>query len=61
MKWNEIRQIYPSQWLLVEALTAHSEEGRRFVEDLAVIDTFADSTAAWTVQATIDFGALTIF
>jgi hypothetical protein len=32
---------------LVEALAAHSEEGRRVVEELAVIDVFNDSTAAW--------------
>lgn len=47
MKWNDIRQNYPGQWLLVEALDAHSEEGRRVVEELAVIDAFDDSAAAW--------------
>ena len=47
MKWGDVRQSYPSQWLLVEALTAHSEEGRRVVEEMAVIDVFDDSTAAW--------------
>ena len=47
MKWGDVRQSYPSQWLLVEALTAHSEKGRRVVEEMAVIDVFDDSTAAW--------------
>ena len=47
MKWVDIRQSYPSQWLLVEAIAAHSEEDRRVLEELAVIDAFADSDAAW--------------
>jgi len=47
MKWVDVRQSYPGQWLLVEALAAHSEEGRRVVEELAVIDTFAGSAMAW--------------
>lgn len=47
MKWSDLRQIYPSQWLLVEAIAAHSEENQRVLEELAVIDAFADSTAAW--------------
>ncbi len=25
MKWQEIRKHYPQQWLLVEAIKAHSE------------------------------------
>ena len=47
MKWGDVRQSYPSQWLLVEAITAHSEESQRVLEELAVIDTFADSAMAW--------------
>jgi hypothetical protein len=46
MKWEEIRKHYPDQWLLVEALQAHSAEGRRILEDLAVVDVFDDSAQA---------------
>ena len=46
MEWNEIRQTYPHRWLLVEALEAHSQSGKRILEDLAVVDTFPDGTAA---------------
>ena len=46
MHWNEIRQHYPAQWLLVEAVDAHSENGKRILEQLAVIDIFPDSVAA---------------
>ncbi|CUS04523.2 conserved protein of unknown function [Candidatus Promineifilum breve] len=47
MKWDDVRQSYPSQWLLVEAIAARSEDGRRVLDELAVIDVFDDSTAAW--------------
>ena len=46
MQWQDIRQHYPHQWLLVEAITAHSVAGRRVFEHLAVIDTFPDSVTA---------------
>lgn len=46
MTWTEIRDRYPSQWLLVEAIKAYSEAGKRILEDLAVINTFPDSVTA---------------
>ncbi len=35
MEWPEIRQHYPEQWLLLEALKAHSEGQQRILEQLA--------------------------
>ncbi len=46
MKWNEIRERFPSQWLLVEALQAHSTENKRIIEKLTVIDIYPDSDIA---------------
>ena len=46
MQWQEIREHYPDQWLLIEAIKARSEKGRRILEDLAVVDVFEDSTVA---------------
>lgn len=46
MKWTEIRDRYPQQWLLLEAIQAHSEASKRVLEQLSVVSTFADSTAA---------------
>lgn len=46
MEWNEIRERYPRQWLLVEAIQAHSEGTSRVVEDLAVVQSFPDARAA---------------
>jgi len=46
MQWQEIRDHYPQQWLLVEAIKAHTEASRRILEQLSVISTFPDSVTA---------------
>lgn len=46
MQWQEIRQVYPSRWLLVEAIAAHSEGDKRVLDQLAVVAMFDDSIAA---------------
>ncbi|MFQ5854228.1 MAG: hypothetical protein ACE5LU_01090 [Anaerolineae bacterium] len=46
MRWNDIRNHYPHQWLLVEAIKAHSESGKRILEQLTVVNIFPDALAA---------------
>ena len=46
MQWEEIRAHYPQQWLLLEAIKAHSERGTRVLEQLAVVGAFPDSVTA---------------
>lgn len=46
MNWEEIRARYPHEWLLVEAIEAHSESGKRILDKLVVIDVFTDSRQA---------------
>jgi hypothetical protein len=46
MTWQEVRQYHPNSWLLLEALEAHSLEGHRILDKLAVISVFEDSTTA---------------
>ena len=46
MQWSEIRERYPRQWLLVEAVEAHSEDRQRILDDIEVLQTFPDSLAA---------------
>lgn len=40
MKWNEARKIYPNKWLLFEAIEAYSEDGKRVVKELSVINVY---------------------
>lgn len=42
MRWDEIRQKYPHQWLLVEATQAHTVDEKRIVEELDVLETCPD-------------------
>lgn len=46
MQWQEIRNHYPHQWLLVEAIKAHSEAGQRILEQISVVSTYPDSVMA---------------
>jgi len=47
MDWQEIRQTHPHQWLLVEALEARSENDRRIVEQMSVVEPVCGLPAAW--------------
>lgn len=46
MRWSEIRTTYPEQWLVIEALDAHTKNNRRILERIAVIETCDDGSAA---------------
>ena len=46
MNWSEVRAKYPNQWLLVEALHAHSLHDKRLVDDIEVVEAFLDSATA---------------
>src|SRR5690349_3911579 len=46
MKWDEVRKLYPDRWLLIEAVHAHSDSAERMLDDLNVLEPFADSVAA---------------
>ncbi|HSN73692.1 MAG TPA: hypothetical protein VL334_01220 [Anaerolineae bacterium] len=46
MKWQEIRTHYPEQWLLLEAIKAHSLDNQRILDQLAVVGAFPDSVSA---------------
>jgi hypothetical protein len=51
MTWKDIRRNFPHQWLLLEAVEAYSESGKRIVKQLAVISTFHDSIVAMKAYA----------
>jgi hypothetical protein len=53
MRWQQARDQFPSQWLLVEAIKAHTEGNKRVVEDLAVVNSFPDSRSA--LRCYVDF------
>jgi hypothetical protein len=46
MRWEEVREQFPNEWVVCEALQSHSEDGFCFIEEVAVIDRFKDSRVA---------------
>ena len=47
MRWTEVRQQHPDQWLVVEALEAHTEGNRRTLDEMTVVQVCPDGTAAY--------------
>jgi hypothetical protein len=46
MQWQEIRERYPQQWLLIEAIKAHTKAEKHILEQLAVLGVYPDSVSA---------------
>ena len=46
MRWPDVQAAYPSQWLVVEALEAHTEGNRRILDQIAVVEVCPDSVTA---------------
>jgi hypothetical protein len=46
MKWEQVRQQYPEQWLVIEALDAYSENSLRHVDRMAVVAACCDGSQA---------------
>ena len=46
MQWSDVRVAYPDQWLVIEALEAHSENDHRFFDRIAVTEACSDGRAA---------------
>ena len=45
MKWSEVRQLYPSQFVKLKVLSSHIENGQELIEDIAVIKSVSDELA----------------
>lgn len=47
MLWSEIRTVFPAQWLVVEALEAHTTpDCKRHLDQLAIVEPCSDGSAA---------------
>ncbi|MCL4266282.1 MAG: hypothetical protein KJ069_23955 [Anaerolineae bacterium] len=53
MNWQDIREIYPDTWLLIEAIEAHTEGDKRILDKISVIDRFVDGQTAWQAYAKV--------
>ncbi len=46
MKWEEVKERFPNEWVGLEATRAQSKDGFRHIEEVIVIDRFQNSTQA---------------
>jgi hypothetical protein len=46
MRWADVRLTHPGQWILAEALEAHTEQHRRVLDRMAVLETCLDGATA---------------
>jgi len=46
MDWSQARLAYPDQWLVIEALEAHTEGRQRMLDHIAVVETCTDGAMA---------------
>jgi DNA gyrase inhibitor GyrI len=53
MTWQEIQQLHPKQWLLLEVLKAESNNKVRYLTNLAVLERFEDSMSALRAYKTM--------
>ncbi|MBT2218299.1 hypothetical protein F3157_19735 [Virgibacillus dakarensis] len=45
MKWSEVRELYPNQFVKLKVLSSHIENSQEFIEDIAVIKPVSEKSA----------------
>jgi hypothetical protein len=46
MRWIEVREQFPNEWVVLEVIKAHSKDGNRYIEEVVVINRFEKSVQA---------------
>ena len=46
MKWEEVRQAYPNQWLKLNILESHIEDDKKIIDDMEVVNTIVSNSEA---------------
>lgn len=49
MQWQEVRTIYPDQYVLLEILDSHTKDNIQFVDDVALVRAIQDPDEATRV------------
>ncbi|MEK6754478.1 MAG: hypothetical protein AABZ00_19645 [Chloroflexota bacterium] len=46
MRWMNVRKTYPNQWLVIEAVKAHSAKTKRVLDKISVLESCNDGVSA---------------
>ena len=47
MRWSDLRALHPNRWLVIEAVAAHTAEGRRELDEIVLVEACADAATAF--------------
>ncbi|ACV64720.1 hypothetical protein Dtox_4040 [Desulfofarcimen acetoxidans DSM 771] len=42
MIWEEVKNAYPNQWVIIEAIEAYTEGDKRIIAQITVVNNFQD-------------------
>lgn len=45
MQWQEVRELFPNQFVLLSILNYHEEEGKKIITEVAPVRTISDKDA----------------
>lgn len=46
MKWNEVRNMYPNQWVKLLILNSHETKDKEYIDDMKVTKNFTSDDEA---------------
>ncbi|SOC24999.1 hypothetical protein SAMN05880501_1182 [Ureibacillus xyleni] len=46
MRWQEVQKRFPNEWVVLEVIVAHSDDGYRYIDEVVVVDKFENSLDA---------------
>lgn len=40
MTWEEVKKMYPNQWVIIEAIEAYTDGNKRIISQITVVENF---------------------
>ncbi|MCT4594773.1 MAG: hypothetical protein N4A57_10970 [Anaeromicrobium sp.] len=60
MKWNDVRALYPNQWVKLRILNSHKDNGYLYIDDMEILKIISDDKEA-TLELTHSTGNSIVF
>jgi hypothetical protein len=42
MRWDDLKKKYPNQWVIIEAVKAHTKEDKRIIESIQLVGIYGE-------------------
>lgn len=60
MKWDEVRKLYPDQWVKLQVINSHTDDSYLYIDEMQVIKPIENDKAA-TLELTKSIGKNLVF